>query len=546
MNRFAFPALSLAIALSACGGESEKTAGKYAPDGAPAKGDVLVLSTIGEASNLIPFIAQDSASHAIAGQIYDGLLKYDKDLNLVGNLAERWTVSDDNLSITFTLKDGVKWADGKPLTAHDVMATYQTIIDPKTITPYSGDFKMVTQAEVLDNLTFKVTYNKPFAPALSSWTQSILPKHKLEGVDINTSELKTTPLGTGPYILEKWESGKDIVLKANPSHFDGEPYITYERTRYIPDSDTQFLELSAGKLDFMGLTPLQFTRQIQTLGKFNSYKYLSNGYTYVGFNLKHPIFKDKIVRQALSYATPRDLLIKAVLMGQGQTLSCPFKPGTWAYNTNIQPYTYNLEKAKSMLTDAGWKDSDGNGILDKEIDGKFTPFSFTLVTNQGNSLRTKTAEILQQEFKKLGIEMKIQTQEWSTFVANTINAKNFEAFILGWSLSPEPDPFDIFHSSKTNQGEFNVVSFSNHEADEMMEKARSTFDQAERKKYLDRFQEILHDEQPYLFLYAPYALVAVHKRIKGLEESPAGLSHNRKDWYVPKEQQIYTQDVMMK
>tara|TARA_R110000868_G_scaffold189695_1_gene432896 strand:- start:81165 stop:82805 length:1641 start_codon:yes stop_codon:yes gene_type:complete len=503
----------------------------------PESGGVYIDAAIGEASNLIPWTSSDSASHAISSNIYDGLLKYDKDLNLVGDLADRWDISEDGLTMTFYLKQNVKWADGTKFTAHDVMATFKTLTDPKTLTPYAGDYQAVSSAEVVDDYTFKVTYDEPFAPALASWTLKILPKKRLEAEDINNSSLKENPMGTGPYILGTWKRGESVTLKANANHFQHMPYISNLMTRQIPDTDTQFLELKAGNIDSMGLKPLQFTRLTNSKAftdKFEKYKYLSNGYTYMGFKLDHPLFKDKKVRQALSYAISREDIVEGVLFGQGLPLACPFKPGTWAYNENIKPYLQDINKAKQLLAEAGWEDTDGDGLLDKNINGQKKQFEFTVITNQGNDMRKMTAELMQQAFANIGVKMNINVQEWSTFIQNTINKRQFEAFILGWSLTPEPDPFDIFHSSKMGEKEFNIVGFSNKEADDAMVAARRTFDQAERKRHLDRFQEILNDEQPYLFLYAPYSLIAIQKRIQNIEEAPAGISHNFIDWYIPK------------
>lgn len=502
-----------------------------------AKGGVFITATIGEASNLIPWTSSDAPSHAISSQFYNGLLKYDKNYNLVGSLAESWDVSEDGLLMTFKLRKDVLWEDGTNFTAQDVLATFETLTDPKTLTPYAGDYQMVAEAKVIDDYTFQVKYEEPFAPALASWTLAILPKSRLEAEDINESSLKHTPMGTGPYTLKNWKRGQYISMKANPKHFEHEPYITDRVEKLIPDMDTQFLELKAGNIDTMGLKPLQFTKLTNSKSftdKFNKYKYLANGYTYMGFNLNNPLFTDKRVRQAMSYAINRQEIVEGVMYGQGIPLACPFKPGTWAYNENIKPYPFDIEKAKSLLKQAGWVDTNGNGILDK--DGK--EFEFTVVTNQGNDSRKMTAELMQQSYKEIGVKMNINIQEWSTFIENTIHKRQFEAYILGWSLSPEPDPHDIFHSSKTGEKEFNIVGFNNAEADDLMVKARKTFDQIERKKYLDRFQEILHDEQPYLFLYAPYSLQALHKRIQNVEEAPAGISHNYIDWYIPKELQM--------
>jgi len=528
--------------LTACGSNTEeKNTSRFDAAGTLSNGGIFVSASIGEASNLIPWTTGDASSHAVSGRIYRGMLKYDKNLNLVPDMAQSFSISADNLSITFKLNQDITWTDGKPFTAHDVMASYNTMVDDNTRTPYSGDYKLVTKAEVLDDYTFKVHYSEPFAPALSSWTLAILPKHMLDGQDINDSTLKESPVGSGAYMLKKWKRGEEIVLESNPSFNEGEAPITTLRTRLIPDVDTQFLELKAGNIDTMGLKPLQFTRltnSAQFTNRYAKYKYLSNGYTYMGFNLKNPLFASKEVRQALSYAIPRDEIIQGVLMGQGLPMAGVFKPGTWPYNDALKPYPFNATKAKEMLTQEGWTDSNNDGILDKKINGVLTAFEFTVVTNQGNDLRKMTAELMQRYFSEVGVKMNINVQEWSSFIQNTINKRQFDAFILGWSLSPEPDPYDIWHSSKTKPSEFNIVGFSNKKADELMEKARRTFNQEERKIYLDEFQEILHDQQPYLFLYAPYSLSTVHKRVKGIEEAPAGIGHNQEKWYIPESQRI--------
>ncbi len=535
----------LILFLVACRQEStENSTINYTDKGTITTGDTLVEPALGEATSLVPMLAGGAPASAIAAYIYNTLLKYDKNLNIIGDLAKKWIVSDDNLTITFYLKDNIFFTDGTQLTAHDVLATYKIMTDPNTRTPYAGDYILVKKAKVIDKLTFRVTYKKPFSPALSSWVGlQIFPKHILDlEPDFNKTPLKEKPLGTGPYILENWERGKDVVLKVNPNYFDGRANLDQIRIRLIPDQDTQFLELKAGKIDTMKLKPLQYTRLTDTK-KFNQtytkYNYLGFNYTYMGFNLEHPLFQNKKIRQALSYAVPRESIIKSILFGQGVPIAGVFKPGTWAYNADLKPYPYNPTRAKKLLKEAGWHDTDGDGLLDKN--GR--PFKFTVVTNQGNDTRSKTAQILQQAFRALGIEMKIQIQEWSTFIENTIKPRKFEAYILGWSLTPEPDPFDIWHSSKTAPGEFNMVGFKNAQADTLIEKARSTFNQTERKAYLDKFQEILQEEQPYLWLFAPKSLIAMHKRFKNITPAPAGISYNFKDWYVPTSQQKYKTEV---
>src|SRR5512135_2729028 len=252
----------LASLLWGCSGGDGAGPGSHTDTG-PAYGDIMVEGSIGDASNLIPLLSSDNASHSIAGLIFNGLVKYDKDINVVGDLAESWDISKDGLVITFHLRKGVRWHDGRPFTAQDVLYTYQVTVDPKTPTAYAGDFLKVKEAEILDDHTFRATYDKPFAPALTSWSVGILPKHLLAGRDITTSPLGRHPIGTGPYKFKEWVTGQKIVLISNPDYFEGRPYIDGYVLRILPDKATMFLELRANGIDQMDLTPLQYTRQTE-------------------------------------------------------------------------------------------------------------------------------------------------------------------------------------------------------------------------------------------------------------------------------------------
>ncbi len=498
-----------------------------------AYGDTLIEGIIGEPSILIPMLAGDSASHSVSGLIFNGLVKYGTDLSVIGDLAESWDISADGLVITFHLRKGVKWADGAEFTAGDVMFGYKTIIDEKTPTAYKEDFLQVKKAEVLDTHTFRVTYEKPFAPALTSWGNLVvLPRHLLEGKDITKSGLTRDPVGLGPYKLSKWTSGQELLLGSYHGYFEGRPYIDNYRYRIIPDSATMFLELQTGGVDMMGLTPIQYTKQTDTdffKKNFQKFRYPTFAYTHMAFNLKHPFFKDKRVRQAIAYGIDKSEIVDVVLFGLGSPATGPYVPNTWPYNPNVRKYEHNPEKAKLLLKEAGWEDTDGDGILDK--DGN--PFKFTILTNMGNNLRKNTATIIQWRLAKIGIKVEIRALEWSAFINNFIDKKRFEAVLLGWNIGLDPDQYDIWHSSKTKEKEFNFISYNNPEVDALLEKGRRTFDIEERKKSYYRMQEILADELPYIFLYVPDATPIVHARFKGIKPSPIGISYNLPKWYVP-------------
>jgi peptide/nickel transport system substrate-binding protein len=494
--------------------------------------NTFVESSIGDARRLNPVIANDSASGEINDQVFNGLVKYDKNIRLIGDLAQRWTVSHQGKTITFYLRKGVKWHDGAEFTAEDCLFTYRKLVDPNVVTPYSSSYMDVLKAEAVGKYIFRVTYKEPFSPALESWSMGIIPKHILAGRDINTDSFSRNPIGTGPYKFKEWIAGQKIVLVANDDYFEGRPHIDQFIYRIIPDSATMFQELLSGGVDMMGLNPLQYLRKSESRRikeNYHKYRYPSNGYTFMAYNLKNPLFSEIRVRQALSYAINRQNIIDGIVLGLGRPCTGPFSYVSWAYNPNARSYAYDPERARRMLADAGWKASDAGGILEKNN----RPFRFTIMTNQGNNERIRTAEIIQQNMKAVGIEVNIRVMEWQAFLEQ-IDKRSFDAIILGWNMSRDPDLYDIWHSSKTKKGEYNFIGYKNAEVDRLLVEGRRTFDMEKRKKIYYRIHAILAEEQPYAFLYVPDATPIVHKRFKGIKVAPLGIFYNFREWYVPK------------
>ena len=536
-------ALVALIPLGACS-RLEPSAEPVAGEGGPAYGDTLVESSIGDISGLIPNITSDSASHDIGNLIYSNLVRTDKDLRLEGELAKGWEISKDEVTITFHLREGVKWHDGVPLTADDLDFTYRYMIDPKTPTAYGESFRQIKQAEVLDRHTYRVTYEAPYAPALLSWGLWILPKHILEapwkaGVDLRTTKQNRHPIGSGPYQFREWKTGEKVVLEANPDYFEGRPYLKRVVYRIIPDQSTIFLELKARNIDLAGLSPIQYRRQTDYPAfrkGFDRYRYLSNSFAYLGFNLLDSRFQDKRVRQAIAYAINKQEIIDGVLLGLGQPAVGPYKPGTWWYKADVKTYPFDPERARALLAEAGWTAKNSDAILER--DGK--PFSFTIRTNQGNLVRQQTAEIIQRRLRAVGIDVKIHVVEWAAFINTFIRKKDFEAIILGWGLGLDPDQYDIWHSSKSGPDELNHISYKNPRVDELLEAGRRTFNEAKRRAIYGEFQDLMAEEQPVIFLYVPDALPVVSSRVRGIQPAPAGISYNFTKWYVPANLQRYT------
>lgn len=491
--------------------------------------DALITASIAEPSNLLPLFASDSASAQVSGLIFNGLVKYDKDLKLVGDLAVSWEILEGGLVIIFHLRKDVLWQDGAPFDAADVEFTFRQLTDPTVPTPYGGDFEKVKSLTVLDPHTVQVTYREPFSPGLASWSMGMLPAHLLRGENLLKTSFSRKPVGTGPYRMAKWKTGEFLELTANEAYFEGPPGIRHFILRVIPDPATSFLELETEALDLAALSPLQFEKETDSAffkSHYRKYRLPSFGYAYVGYNLKNPLFSDVRVRRAIGLAIPKEEIIRTVLLGKGRVATGPFLPGTWAASDAVQASPYQPQESARLLQEAGWHDQDGDGILEKN--GQ--KFSFALLTNHGSDERKMACEVIQQSLSKIGIRVEIRIIEWRAFLKEFIDKRKFDAVLLAWQLSRDPDIFDLFHSSKTSPGQFNFVSYENPEADRLLEEGRRFFDEAARAKIYHRLHEILSRDEPYTFLYVPETLLALHARFEGAEPAAAGLTYNLIRW----------------
>ena len=502
-------------------------------------GDLLVSASIGDAMILNPVLMGDSASGDICSRVFNGLVRYGPDMKLRGELAERYEVKDGGLTIDFYLRKGVKWHDGHPFSSADVKFTFDTLMAPETRTPYRSNYEMVKSVEVLGPLRVRVRYQKAFSPALESWGMGMLPAHLLKGKDINTAAFNRAPVGTGPFKFKEWKTNEKITLSVNTEYFEGRPGLAGLVIRVIPDQPVQFLELQAGNIDEVGLSPDLYETRAATakfLSKYRRFSYPSYNYVYLGFNLTRPMFQDRRVREAITLAINRSALVKGLLRGHGTEITGPFLPELWAYDRSIKPLPYDPKKALRLLGEAGWKINPKSGML-ADAGGK--PFKFTVVTNQGNRVREQCATAIQWMLKEVGIATEVRVVAWPTFIAEFVNKRKFDAVILGWSLGLDPDQYDIWHSSKTAEHEYNFIGYKNREVDRLLVRGRESFDLTERRRVYNRIHAILAHDLPYVFLFAPEALVALDNRFEGVKQTPIGISWNIHEWYVTPARQRY-------
>jgi len=410
--------------------------------------------------------------------------------------------------VSFTLLPNVLWHDGQPFTSRDVAFTYQAIMDDAVASPRKSDFLYVQSVETPSPLSVKVTYRRPYSPALASWMIGMLPAHILEGKSVEwwAQNFDRAPIGTGPFKFAEWKTNEYLRVVRNPDSFDKPgPWLDSIVYRILPDQLSLRLAFQTRQVDFWGVDPWAVSTFEQDK-HFDLFSAPGNGYSYVGWNLRRPLFQDERVRQALAHAVNVPEMVKYIIYGHGVQSTGIFTPKMWFFDENIKPFARDLTKSRELLAEAGWNPGK-DGILEK--DGK--RFSFTLITNNGNEIRRDIATLVQDNLKALGIEVKIEIYEWAVFLKNFINKGEFDAMVLGWQLGPDYDQYQIWHSSQNNPEQLNVVNFQDARVDQLLTDIRQEYNREKIISMAGEMQEIIYRKQPYLFLYVPESTYVLWK-----------------------------------
>ncbi|MBM4076509.1 MAG: ABC transporter substrate-binding protein, partial [Planctomycetes bacterium] len=352
-----------------------------------------------------------------------------------------------------------------------------------------------------------------------------------------------SPLGTGPYIVDKWERGDRVELVRNPNYWNPSKGGHVDRiiVKFIPDQVSAMAALKAGEIDFFyDMSPEQYFEDWQKLDQSLRDTYVQSAwyspvFSYIGWNLRKPQFQDRRVRVALALLLDRQDFMDTKLHGAGVVISGPQYYFGDSYDKQVSPIGFDPNTARELLTEAGWVDKDNDGILDK--DGE--KFQIRLQLPQGKPIIVQRCEILQKNMKSVGIDMQIQQLEWASFI-DKVRAKDFDVVTLSWALPPESDPYQIFHSSGAKLGNrgSNAISFANPQADEFIEMIRVTLDPKKRQRIHHSMHRLLDQQQPYMFLWTPKEFGAYHKRFRNVKWYRLRPGFDLAEWYVPKDEQI--------
>lgn len=510
--------------------------------GPVVEGGTFIEGTFADAKTMNSILSSDTSSSRIIKLLGNGLLQVNAKLEPECDLCEKFTVSSDNLKITFNLKKGVKFHDGQELTADDVKFTYTSILNADNASPRRSDLKDVfdkpDSIKVVDPYTIEFNFTKVKADTLvSDMGYAVLPKHVFgdaTGKAFTDHEFNTKkPVYTGPFMFKEWVKDDHLTLVANPSYFKGKPHLESYIVKIIPDQAAGFAQLKTNEIDYGGIQAAQMA-EAKKLTNINAIAFDVFNFDFIAFNLdpaKTMLFQDVKVRQALTYAVDRQAIVDSQYFGFATLANSPVPKISWAFNPNNTPtYGYDPKKAESLLDEAGWK-KGSDGVRAK--DGK--RLSFTIWTNAGNNIREAIIVAAQQYWKEVGAEVKTQTEEWNAFLkrigATPDGTRDYDAFLVGFQWGVDPNQKTMWSS----QGGFNLNKYSNPEMDKLLDDALNTLDQAKRKELYVKMQQIESQDMPSIILYFPQSTIGMNKRVHGYSPAPGGIPWNNiHEWWVDK------------
>ncbi len=531
----------LVVVLAAgCGAEAPS------PDPPPVSsqhptGDWLVFADTAEPTTLNCIKATERPAVQICRLVADSLVDFDENLRFIPRLARAFAFSPDGREITFTLHDNVRWHDGMPFTARDVIHSVDQVrrLDAEG-ERFRSQFGPLIDVTAPEPLTVRAVYSDRHADALSGWRDLLIQPAHVEHDPAHPSPRDREPLGTGPFRFERWIPQDRIVLDANTDYFAGRPRLDRFVYRIVPSAEAVRAALASGEVDVGGLTPDDVVDPAGA-GEALPYRiatYPASMVEMIYWNLDHPrgLFRDPRVRRALAMTLNRADYVATIHRGVYRVATTLIDPGIWGGDPDLAPWPYDPPAAARLLDEAGVVDRDGDGIRD--LDG--APFTFTLLYTTSAPHQRDLAALVERAGAEIGIPIRIQGLEWAA-MRPRMYAHDFEAAIYRWRLAPRPDPWAFFHSSQHASG-LNLGGYRSEAFDRLAEDHRRESDPTRSADLLAAMQRRLHEDQPALFVSIPGAVVAVHRRFRHPEIGPAGWWNWYPSlllWWVPEAERRY-------
>jgi peptide/nickel transport system substrate-binding protein len=507
--------------------------------GTPPSNDLLIVGYDREPDTLNRFsthILED-----IQTCVVEGLTTNDEQMRIVPLLASEVPTlqnggvrlrDDGGMDVTWKLRPGIKWHDGVPFTSDDVKFTVEAINDPKYNPESTDGFDRITSVDTPDPLTAVVHYKEIYAPYATQFIRGALPKHMLEGRDIDRAQdYNRNPLGTGPYRVAEWKSGEYILLERVPHYWRGDEYPKIKKIlfKFIPNTNTRINQLESGEVHVIALVPWDKYREIKDLKSVVVHRTPGNAYEHVTLNERHyPPFADVRVRRALIYAIDRELIARTILDGLAPVTDGPIQPLSWAYTDQVAKYPHDPARARALLDEAGWKPG-ADGIRERQGQR----LAFTLITQAGFTIREDVAQTIQRQLRDVGVDVKVELHD-GTAISSIWFEGRFDAMLHWWQLPPDPELTTFFAADRLPPAGRNIDYFEDPELTKILYASDRTVDLDERRRLLQRAQQMIADQVPEIPLYSVTRLDAVPASLQHFKGNPTntGIFWNVYEWEI--------------
>lgn len=495
---------------AACGGNTspaEEPSGseESSGNGAQEVAEELIVLTGSDASTFDPHFCTDSATEIFNKNMYNNLVKFNSEMELLPDLAESWEVSADSLTWTFKLRQGVKFHDGTPFNAQAVKTSFERVLNPDTGSPRRSVLEIIDQVEVVDENTVNITTKTPCGSLLQQLAHPVGAIISPTALETYGDEYSSHPVGTGPFKYVEWKIGEELVLERNEDYFDGAPQVAKVYFRVVPEDATRSLLLQSNSADIAMRLPVTEIERLENNPEIAISESDTVMTMYVALNNNKGVLKDVKVRQAMNYAVDKSIIVKDILGGLATVADAPISPYTWGYAA-INDYPHDVEKAKQLLAEAGYPDG-----IELEL---WTPVGRYLMD-------TQVSENLQAQWAEAGINVKIRQWEFQALMSE-VKKGEFDMVLLGWSPSTgdaDQGLYPVFHSTQWPPAS-NRAHYSNSTVDKLLEDAKVEVDAKKRAELYQEAQQIIVDEAAWTFLYYPKQALAYRSNISGVQILP--------------------------
>ena len=536
-----FPLLTVAAALLLTGCDRDDTP---ADDDAPT-GGTLVIATAADAGTLLPPLIADVQGKQVSDQVFDGLAAIGTNINTVGDegftprLAERWEWAADSMSIVFHIDRDARWHDGTPVRASDVRFSHQVYTDPVVASPHAAVMSTIDSISVRDSLTAVAWFKRRTPEQFFEVTHQlqIIPEHLLKDTPRNalgTSSFARNPVGSGRFRFVRWVPGATIEVVADTANYRGRPKLDRVIWSLAPDPTAAATKLLVGEADFYEALRREHLPDVQKNPQLRAMRYPQLAYAFVGLNSRYPLFANRELRRALTMAVDRKRLVQSVFDSLALPALGPFGRALSTADTTIPQLPYDTVRAKAILDSLGWRDTNGDGI--RERGGQ--PLRFELLVPSTSSFRVRMSVLLQEELKRVGVDMKIDQVDINT-MSERQDAGRFQANFGAWNMDASPGGVrQTFSSAGATRGGYNYGHYRSPAFDALVDSAMAAMDPSRSREYFGRAYATIVQDAPAIFMYELQGLAGVHRRLNITGVRPDAWWAEISEWTIPADQRI--------